>query len=145
MERKNEKRKQLWRCGLMVMRADSRCGGCEFESYKRRNKNAIGEEGNGKPPHIIHFRRKKPGSCLWFLLHSKSSMRCRNEKYMPKHYRKRTHRLRQSYFCKEPLNTNADETEHFSRVIVKMPSFSPDRIPNASKSRPHIKLNREWR
>ena len=24
--------------------------GCEFESYACRNKNAIGDEGNGKPP-----------------------------------------------------------------------------------------------
>ena len=31
--------------------------GCQFESYTCRNKNVIGEEGNGKPPHKIHFPR----------------------------------------------------------------------------------------
>ena len=36
--------------------------------------NAIGEEGNGKPPHESHFPRKNSEPCLWFLLRSKSSM-----------------------------------------------------------------------
>ena len=34
----------------------------------------IGEEGNGKPPHKIHFPRKNSKLCLWFLLRSKSSL-----------------------------------------------------------------------
>ena len=33
-----------------------------------------GEEGNGKPPHKIHFPWKNSEPCLWFLLRSKSSM-----------------------------------------------------------------------
>ena len=34
----------------------------------------MGEEGNGKPPHKIHFPRRSSEPCLWFLLRSKSSM-----------------------------------------------------------------------
>ena len=39
--------------------------------------NAIGEEGNMKPPHKIHFPRKYSEPCLRFLLSSKLSMQCR--------------------------------------------------------------------
>ena len=35
----------------MVKHADSQYKGCEFECCMCHNKNAIGEEGNGKPPH----------------------------------------------------------------------------------------------
>ena len=38
------------------------------------SKNAIGKEGNGKPPHEFHFPRKNSEPCLWFLLRSKPSM-----------------------------------------------------------------------
>ena len=37
-------------------------------------KHAIGEGGNGKSPHKIHFSRKNSESCLWLLLSLKSSM-----------------------------------------------------------------------
>ena len=40
--------------------------GCEFKACMCYNKNAIGEEGNGKPPHKIHFPRKNSEPCLWF-------------------------------------------------------------------------------
>ena len=35
----------------------------------------IGEEGNGKPPYKVQFSRRNSERCLWFLLHSNSSMR----------------------------------------------------------------------
>ena len=38
------------------------------------NKDAIGDEGNGKLPHKMHFPGKNSEPCLWFLLHSKTSM-----------------------------------------------------------------------
>ena len=37
-------------------------------------KNAIGEEGNWKPPCEVHFLRRISEPCLWFLLRSKSNM-----------------------------------------------------------------------
>ena len=40
------------------------------------NKNGIGEEGKGKPPHEFHFPRKNSEPCLWFLLCLKSSVQC---------------------------------------------------------------------
>ena len=43
-------------------------------SCTRQNKNAIGEEGNGKPPHEFKSPRKNSEPCLWFLLPSKSNM-----------------------------------------------------------------------
>ena len=43
----------------MGKRADSKCRGCEFESRTCRNKNTIGEEGNGKAPHEIQFASKE--------------------------------------------------------------------------------------
>ena len=46
-------------CGAVVKHTDSWHDGCEFESYTCRNKNTIDEEGNGKPPHEIHYPRKK--------------------------------------------------------------------------------------
>ena len=65
-----------WCCGVVVKHADSQHKGSQFDSSTCPSKNAIGEEGNGKPPHKFHFPRKKTQSlCLWFLLHSKPSMR----------------------------------------------------------------------
>ena len=40
----------------------------------RHNKNAIGEKGNGKPPHEFHFPRKNSEPRLWFLLRIDLSM-----------------------------------------------------------------------
>ena len=62
------------RRGVMVKRADSQHTGFQFESCTRHNKNANGEEGNGEPPHEVHFPRRNSKHCLWFLPHSKSSM-----------------------------------------------------------------------
>ena len=45
--------------GVVVKHADSQRWGCQFESSMYDTKNAIGEEGNGKPPHDFHFPRKK--------------------------------------------------------------------------------------
>ena len=39
-------------CGLITHR------GCEFESCTCQNENTTSEEGNGGPPHKIHFSRK---------------------------------------------------------------------------------------
>ena len=38
--------------------------GCEFESYTRHNKNVIGEGGDGRPPHKVHFPRKSSEASL---------------------------------------------------------------------------------
>ena len=43
---------------------------------------AIGEEGNGQPPHRILFPRKNSEPCLWFLLRSKPSMLCNSMKIL---------------------------------------------------------------
>ena len=48
----------------MVKHADSQHRGCEFGSSMCRNRYAIGEEGNGKPPHEFHFPRKNSEPCL---------------------------------------------------------------------------------
>ena len=42
-----------WSIGIVVNYAGSERRGCEFKSNMCHNKNAIGEEGNGKP---IHFQ-----------------------------------------------------------------------------------------
>ena len=60
---------------VVIKHADSHHKGCQFDSSMCHNKIAIGEEGNGKPPHEIHFPRENSDPCLWFLLHSKWSMR----------------------------------------------------------------------
>ena len=71
-------RKEMYRrCGLAVKYADSYHRCCQFDCSMCSNKNAIGEGGNGKQPHNIHFPRKNPKPCIWFLLSSKSSM-CRS-------------------------------------------------------------------
>ena len=59
-------------CWLSV-RTQHRC--CQFDSSTCHNKNAIGEEGNGKPPYEFHFPRKHSASRLWFLPRLKLSMR----------------------------------------------------------------------
>ena len=46
---------QLGSSGAVVKRADSNHSGCEFDSSTCHNENANGKEGNGKPPHKIHF------------------------------------------------------------------------------------------
>ena len=38
------------------------------------NQNAVGEEGNEKPPNKFQLPIKTSEPCLWFLLRSKSSM-----------------------------------------------------------------------
>ena len=45
--------------GVVVKHADSQHRGCQFDSSMSHFLNAIGAGGNGKPPHEIHFRRKK--------------------------------------------------------------------------------------
>ena len=60
-------------CGVVVQHADSQHRGCQFDSSLCRFKNAIGEEGNGNPPHEFNFPRKNSEPCLKFLLCSKSS------------------------------------------------------------------------
>ena len=60
--------------GIVVKHVDSQHRGCQCDSSTCRLKNAIGEEGNGKPPHEFHFLRKNSEPCLWFLLRLKSSM-----------------------------------------------------------------------
>ena len=42
---------RVWCCCVMVKHPDSYRRGCELESSMCHNKNAIGKEGNGKPPH----------------------------------------------------------------------------------------------
>ena len=68
----------VWFRGVVVKRAESSHERWEFESCSCHNENSIGEEDNGRLPHKIHFPRKKSGHCLWFLLHSKSSMQRRS-------------------------------------------------------------------
>ena len=58
----------------MVKHADSQHRCFHFDSSMCHFQNAIGEEGNGKPPHELHFPRKNTEPCLWFLLCLKSSM-----------------------------------------------------------------------
>ena len=41
--------------GVVVKHVDSQHRGCQFDSSICYFLNAIGEEGNGKPPHKIHF------------------------------------------------------------------------------------------
>ena len=60
--------------GVLVQRADSKLRGCEFASRREHNKDAIGEEGNGKPPNEFDFPRRNSEPCIWFLLRSKSSV-----------------------------------------------------------------------
>ena len=47
----------LYQRSVVVKHADSQHRGCQYDSSLCHNKNAIGEEGNGKPPHKIHFPR----------------------------------------------------------------------------------------
>ena len=47
-----------WCRGVVVKHADSQHRGGQFDSSIRYSKNAIGEEGNKKPPHKTHFHRK---------------------------------------------------------------------------------------
>ena len=47
-----------------------------LESCMGHNENAIGEEGNVKPPQNFLFHRKKQEPCLWLLLSLKSSVLC---------------------------------------------------------------------
>ena len=63
-----------WCRGVVVKRVWTHNTGHEFESYTCHDKNAINEEGNGKPPHKFHFPRKNSEPRLWFLLRSTSSM-----------------------------------------------------------------------
>ena len=58
----------------MVKHTNSLRSGCEFESCTCRNKNAIGKEGSGQPPHKVHIPRKNSDPYLRFLLRSKSSL-----------------------------------------------------------------------
>ena len=46
----------------------------EFEYAMEFYENAIGEKGNGRPPHEIHFPRNNSEPCLLFLVRSNSSM-----------------------------------------------------------------------
>ena len=57
----------------MVKCVDSQRRRRELESCTCHNENTIAEEGNGKPSHKIHFRRKRILT-LTFLPRSKSSM-----------------------------------------------------------------------
>ena len=61
--------------GVVVKHAESQQRGCHFDSSMRHNKNAIGKDANGKPPHEFHFPRKNSEPRLWFLLRSKSIIR----------------------------------------------------------------------
>ena len=45
------------RGSAMDKHVDSQHKGCQFDSSTCHNKQAIGEEGNGKPPHEYHFPR----------------------------------------------------------------------------------------
>ena len=65
-----------WCRGVVVKHADLQYRGFQFDSSMRYNEIAIGEEGNGRPPHQFHFPRKSSEPCLWFLLRWKSSMQC---------------------------------------------------------------------
>ena len=44
---------------VVVKRVDSEHRACEFKSYMCHDKNTIGEESNGNPPHKVHFPGKK--------------------------------------------------------------------------------------
>ena len=44
--------------------------------------NIIANEGNGKPPHKLHFPSKNSEPCLWFLLRSKSNMQWNSMKIL---------------------------------------------------------------
>ena len=47
-------------CAVAVQRADSKHRSCQSDSSMCcHNNSIIGEEGNGKPPHKLHFPRKK--------------------------------------------------------------------------------------
>ena len=59
----------------MVKHADSQHRGYQFDFSMYPNKNAIDEEGNGKPPEKIYLPRKNSKPCLCFLLRLRSSMR----------------------------------------------------------------------
>ena len=49
----------LWCRGVVVKHADSQHRGCQFDSSMCHFKNAIGEEGNGKPPQKNPLPKKK--------------------------------------------------------------------------------------
>ena len=49
---------------------------CGLVSKSCPNESINCEEGNGKPPHNIHFPRKNSEPCIQFLLRSKSSVQC---------------------------------------------------------------------
>ena len=51
-----------WCRGLVVKHADSQHRGCHFDSSMCHFKDAIGEEGNGKPPHKNPLPKKKTQS-----------------------------------------------------------------------------------
>ena len=52
-------------CGVVVKHADLQHRGCQFDSSTCHfKKNAIGEEGNGKPPLELHFLRKNSALTL---------------------------------------------------------------------------------
>ena len=61
------RRKKCYR-GVVVKRADSYRRGCKFQSCTCHNKNTIGEEGNGKPPHKVHFPGINSEPCFWFIV-----------------------------------------------------------------------------
>ena len=42
----------------MVKHADSQHRGCQFDFSMCHLEDAIGEEGNGKPPHEFHYPKK---------------------------------------------------------------------------------------
>ena len=68
------------------------------------NKNAISEEGNGKPPHEFHFPRRDAEPCLWFKLSSKSSVgRGISDEYV--------------FFQYQPMKKN-DKTMHMESELV---------------------------
>ena len=48
-----------WFRWVAVKHTDAKHRGCQFEPCTCYNVNAIGEEGNGKPPHKIHFPGEK--------------------------------------------------------------------------------------
>ena len=59
-------RSKEWCRGVVVKHADSQRRGFQSDSSMCHNKEAIGAEGNGNPPHKIHFPRKTQSPVFGF-------------------------------------------------------------------------------